>query len=78
MDPMFAPVKTGALEDSHGSFDWSINVVVVELAAMSVVERVTTSNPWLWTLDKASSMGPETALRRVKDILFWCLAPEDL
>ena len=53
MDPMFAPVKIGAVEDSDGSLDWSINVVVVELAAMSVVERVTASNPWLWTLDKA-------------------------
>ena len=58
---------------------WSINVFVVELAAMSVVERVTTSNPWLWTLDKASSQDPErSALPRVKDILFWCLALVDL
>ena len=45
MDPMFAGVKIGAVEDSNGSLDRSINVVVVELAAMSVVERVTTSNP---------------------------------
>ena len=58
---------------------WSINVFVVELAAMSVVERVTTSNPWLWTLDKASSQDPKrSALPRVKDILFWCLALVDL
>ena len=79
MDPMFAPVKIGAVEDSNGSLDWSINVVVVELEAMSVVEPVTTSNPWLWTLDNASSLDPETsALLRVKDILFWCLALADL
>ena len=58
---------------------WSINVFVVELAAMSVVERVTTSNPSLWTLDKASSQDPKrSALPRVKDILFWCLALVDL
>ena len=58
---------------------WSINVFVVELAAMSVVERVTTSNPWSWTLDKASSPDPErSALLMVKDILYWCLALADL
>ena len=78
MDPMFAPVKTGEVEDSNGSLDWSINVFVVKLAEMSVVERVTTSNPWLWTLDKASSLDPERSLLRVKDILFWCLAVADL
>ena len=42
MDPMFAPVKTGAVEDSNGLLDWSINVFVVELAVISVVELVTT------------------------------------
>ena len=44
-DPMFAPVKIGAVEDNNGSLDSLINVVVVELAAVSVVERVTSSNP---------------------------------
>ena len=44
-DPMFSPVKTWVVEDSNGSIaDWSINELVVELAAMSVAERVATSN----------------------------------
>ena len=76
MDPI--SVKSDAVEDSTGLLNWSINVFVVELAAMSVVGRVTTSNPWLWTLDKASSLDPErSALLRVKDILFWCSALAD-
>ena len=29
MDLMFATVKTGAVEDSNGSLDWSINEIVV-------------------------------------------------
>ena len=75
----FAAVKTGVVEDSNGSLHWSINEIVVEWAATSVVKRVTTSNLRLWTLEKASSLDLErSALLRVKDILFWCVALADL
>ena len=79
MDPMFAPVKTGAVKDGNGSLYWSINEFVVVRAATSVVEQVTNSTPWLWTLDKVWSLDLErSALLSVKDILFWYLALEDL
>ena len=79
MDPMFAPVKTGAVKDSNGSLYWSINEFVVVRAATSVVEQVTNSTPWLWTLDKVWSLDLErSALLSVKDILFWYLALADL
>ena len=79
MDPMFAPVKTGAVKDSNGSLYWSINEFVVVRAATSVVEQVTNSTPWLWTLDKVWSLDLErSALLNVKDILFWYLALADL
>ena len=45
MDPMFAPVKTGAVKDSNGSLYCSINEFVVVRAATSVVEQVTNSTP---------------------------------
>ena len=72
-------VKTGAVKDSNGSLYWSINEFVVVRAATSVVEQVTNSTPWLWTLDKVWSLDLErSALLSVKDILFWYLALADL
>lgn len=45
MDPMFAPAKIGAEEDSKGSVDWLMNEFSVMLVAIAAVERVLLENP---------------------------------
>ena len=71
MDPMFAPVKTGAVKDSNGSLYWSINELVVGRAATSVVERVTNSNPWLWTLDEVWFLDLQSWKKLLRKLYTW-------
>ena len=40
IDPMIAPAKTGAVEDSRGPLDWLINAFLFVLVAIVAFERV--------------------------------------
>ena len=40
IDPMIAPAKTGAMEDSRGPLDWLINAFLFVLVAIVAIKRV--------------------------------------
>ena len=40
IDPMIAPAKTGAVEDSRGPLDWLINAFLFVLVAIVAFERM--------------------------------------
>ena len=77
MEPMLAPAKTGAAEDSSGStLDFIMEFTAVLVKAFSLEEHEAIWRSW--TLETVDSSLPEWALLSVNDILLWWVELADL